>query len=102
MRISLTLLAALLPLALGETDTFKADVVAGKVELSCSFTMIYTKTKVDIKKSKGKCNKSKKGAKVNGVEVTSKSGVVYTMTMSVAKNGAVKFQKVSMALGRLC
>ena len=100
MKISLTLLVAILPLALGETDSFKAEIVSGKLKLSCTFTMVYTRTKVDTKKSKGKCKGGKKTANVAGVEVASRSGVVYTMTMTVAKTGAVKFKKVSMVLGR--
>ena len=100
MKISLTLLVAILPLALGETDSFKAEIVSGKLKLSCTFTMVYTRTKVDTKKSKGKCKGVKKTANVAGVEVASRSGVVYTMTMTVAKTGAVKFKKVSMVLGR--
>merc|ERR1719318_347161 len=98
MRISLTLLAVLLPIVLGEKDDFKASLVSGKTKLSCSFSMVYTNTKVDIRKSKGKCKGAiKKTIRFTGSEVAS-SGVVYTMTMTVTKTGVVKFQKVSMVV----
>merc|ERR1711872_486068 len=61
--------------------------------------MVYNNNKVDTRKSKGKCKGVKKPTKLSAVEVTSRSGVVYIMTMSVAKTGAVKFQKVSMEAG---
>ena len=90
MRIILTLLAVLLPIALAETDIFKADVVSGRTKLKCSFTMLYTGSKVDTKKSKIKCSRVKSTTKVSNVEVTSSSGSVYTISMTIAKSGSAK------------
>merc|ERR1711892_2782 len=99
MRTFLPLLAVLLPLALAETDSFKANVVSGKTKLKCTFTMVYTDTKVDTKKSKAKCSGARATTRVTNAEVVSSSGAVFTISMTVPKSGNAKFQKVSMALG---
>ena len=101
MRLFLTLLAVVLPFAIAETETFKADVVSGKTKLKCSFTMVYKGTKVDTRKSKAKCSGAKSTTRVSNAEVTSTSGIVFTISMVVPKSGTAKFQRVSMTLGIL-
>ena len=97
----MTLLAVILPLALAETEKFRANVVSGKIKLKCSFSMVYTNTKVDTKRSSAKCSGAKSTTRVTNAEVTSSSGTVFTVTMTVPKSGTAKFQRVSMTLGRL-
>ena len=95
----MTLLAVILPLAIAETEKFKAEVVSGRTKLKCSFSMVYTGTKVDTKKSSAKCSGAKKTTKVSDAEVTSSSGTVFTISMTVPKKGNVKFVRVSMTMG---
>merc|ERR1719369_1353719 len=93
MRATLALLVALLPLVLGETDSFSAKVSG----LKCQFTMKYKGTKVDTKKSIVKCGKTKKTVKFNG-DVTSDSGNVFTLSLIIPVRGKVRITKASITL----
>ena len=51
--------------------------------------MIFTGTKIDVKKSKVTCSKIKKDLRVSGYKITSESsGNIYTITLVVKKKAA--------------
>merc|ERR1712123_398814 len=75
-------------------DKFDAEIVNGKTKLKCKFTLMFKEDAVDTKKSKAKCTGAKKTEKVVNAAVKSKSGAEYSISMTVAKSGTVKFTKV--------
>merc|ERR1712123_100656 len=75
-------------------DKFDAEVVNGRTKLKCKFTLMFKEDAVDTKKSKAKCTGAKKTEKVVNAAVKSKSGAEYSISMTVAKSGTVKFTKV--------
>merc|ERR1719483_279943 len=75
-------------------DKFDAEIVNGRTKLKCKFTLMFKGDAVDTKKPKAKCTGAKKTEKVVNAAVKSKSGAEYSITMTVAKSGSVKFTKV--------
>merc|ERR1711892_1267152 len=75
-------------------DKFDAEIVNGRTKLKCKFTLMFKGDAVDTKKSKAKCTGAKKTEKVVNAAVKSKSGAEYSISMTVAKSGSVKFTKV--------
>merc|ERR1712123_424640 len=75
---------------------FDAEIVNGRTKLKCKFTLMFKEDAVDTKKSKAKCTGAKKTEKVVNAAVESKSGAEYSISMTVAKSGTVKFTKVTV------
>merc|ERR1712123_550490 len=75
-------------------DKFDAEIVNGRTKLKCKYSLMFKEDAVDTKKSKAKCTGAKKTEKVLNAAVKSKSGAEYSISMTVAKSGTVKFTKV--------
>merc|ERR1712106_684431 len=64
----------------------KQIVVAGKVKLKCSFTLVYSPKSVDLKKSKIMCSpKNKKPLKVSNYEILTKDSCAFMLSMTIMK-----------------
>merc|ERR1719244_1761943 len=93
MKACLALLLLCLPAVFGASDQFSAKVK----NLKCKFNMQYKGTKVDTKKSKITCSKSKKTVKYSGSVTSSSSGNVFKLSLVVTK-GKARITKASVKL----
>merc|ERR550519_1301934 len=75
----------------GDTDIFEQKIKIGKRTVLCHFKFVYTDSKVLIGKGKGKskiiCKKFTRNIKVKNKKITSSSGNIFTVTLTIKKNG---------------
>ena len=78
------------------------EELTGKVtkedsNLSCTFRVVFFKTKLDLEKSKVKCStKPSKTIKIKDYEIRSLSGSTFTLSMTMWKTGKTKITKGSI------
>ena len=79
---------------LQKVEKLKGTVKVGSKKFLCSFTLVYTGLKLDLKKSKAQCSpklkKTVKNYTINGAEM------VFTFTMTIAKKGKITLSKAKI------
>ena len=84
-----------------ETDTFKVDIEVGDKNISCTFTIVFQGTIVNLEKSKAiLSSRAKKTMNFNDLKIKSySSGNIYTVTMMIKRRlKKVKLEKVVVKL----
>ena len=82
-------------------DTFKVDIEVGDKNISCTFTIVFQGTIVNLEKSKAiLSSRAKKTMNFNDLKIKSySSGNIYTVTMMIKRRlKKVKLEKVVVKL----
>ena len=82
-------------------DTFKVDIEVGDKNISCTFTMVFQGTTVNLKMSKAiLSSRAKKTMNFNDLKIKSdSSGNIYTVKMMIKRRSTkVKLEKVVLKL----
>ena len=66
-------------------ETISQTVRVGRTSFKCTFTMVYSRTAVDINKSKAKCSPKTKKGTANNLKLISNSGVEFTISLNINK-----------------
>ena len=79
-----------------EVEKLEGILSAGEVSLSCKFTLVFSNTKVVLRKCKISCTKPEKIVKISDYKISSKAGMVFTLSMTISKTGKGKLTKANI------